>query len=97
MRTVFIVSYDVSDAKRLRLTHKTLTGFGTALQYSVFRCELNPLQLHALKEKLWAILNLNEDRVMVVDLGPAGARGDHCVQFWGTSQIEPAKRNAVIV
>lgn len=67
------------------------------MQYSVFRCELSPLQLHALKEKLWAILNLNEDRVMVVNLGPAGARGDDCVEFWGTSQLQLPARTAIIV
>jgi CRISPR-associated protein Cas2 len=97
MQNVFIVSYDVCDAKRLRLTYKTLRGFGTSLQYSVFRCELSPLQLHALKEKLWNILNLDEDRVMVVDLGPTGARGDTCVEFWGTSRMEIPTRTAVIV
>ena len=57
-RNVFLVSYDVCDAKRLRQTYKKMCGFGTSLQYSVFRCELNPLQLHALKEQLWNILNL---------------------------------------
>ena len=97
MRTVFIVSYDVSNTKRLRQTYKTLCGFGTALQYSVFRCELNPLQLHALKEKLWSILNLEEDRVMVVDLGPAGSRGDDCVEFWGSARMEKPSRAAVII
>jgi len=97
MRTVFLVSYDVCDPKRLRQTYKTLCGFGTSLQYSVFRCELNPLQLHALKEKLWSILNLDEDRVMVVNLGPAGARGDDCVEFWGSSRMEIAPRTAIIV
>ena len=97
MRNVFLVSYDVCDAKRLRQTYKKMCGFGTSLQYSVFRCELNPLQLHALKEQLWNILNLNEDRVMVVDLGPAGARGDDCVEFWGTTRMAKPSRTAVIV
>ena len=82
---------------RSRQTYKKMCGFGTSLQYSVFRCELNPLQLHALKEQLWNILNLNEDRVMVVDLGPAGARGDDCVEFWGTTRMEKPSRTAVIV
>lgn len=97
MQNVFIVSYDVCDAKRLRLTHKTLCGFGASLQYSVFRCELNPLQLHALKEKLWNILNLDEDRIMVVDLGPVGSRGDNCVEFWGTSRMEKPNQTAIII
>ena len=96
MRNVFLVSYDVCDAKRLRQTYKKTCGFGTSLQYSVFRCELNPLQLHSLKEQLWNILNLNEDRVMVIDLGPAGARGDDCVEFWGTTRMEKPSRTAVV-
>lgn len=97
MKNVYLVSYDVCEAKRLRQTYKTLCGFGISLQYSVFRCELSAMQLHALKEKLWSILNLTEDRVMVVDLGPAGARGDECVEFWGTSRMEIPSRAAVIV
>jgi CRISPR-associated protein Cas2 len=97
MQNVFIVSYDVCEPKRLRQTYKILCGFGISLQYSVYRCELSAMQLQSLKEKLWGILNLTEDRVMVVDLGPAGARGDVCVEFWGTSRMEIPARTAIIV
>lgn len=97
MKTVYLVSYDVADPKRLRLTYRKLNGFGTSLQYSVFRCELTPMQLVELKSQLWEILNLKEDRVMVVDLGPIGARGDECVEFWGTPRVEPSQRAATIV
>ena len=97
MKTVYLISYDVADAKRLRQTYKKLCGFGTPLQYSVFRCELSPMQLMDLKEGLWTILNLADDRVMVVNLGPAGARGDDCVEFWGTPRMELPSRTAVIV
>jgi CRISPR-associated protein Cas2 len=97
MKTVYLVSYDVADARRLRLTYRKLCGFGTSLQYSVFRCELSPMQLQALKAGLWEILNLVEDRVMVVNLGPAGARGDDCVEFWGQPRTEAPQRTAVII
>lgn len=97
MKTVYIISYDVADAKRLRQTYRKLCGFGTPLQYSVFRCELSQLQLMALKEGLWSILNLVDDRVMVVNLGPVGARGDECVEFWGTPRMELPSRTAVII
>ncbi|WP_315849971.1 CRISPR-associated endonuclease Cas2 [Planctopirus limnophila] len=97
MKNVYLISYDVSDAKRLRLTHRKLCGFGTSLQYSVFRCELSKLQLMSLKEGLWEILNLVEDRVMVVDLGPAGARGDDCVEFWGNPRTEIPERKAFVI
>lgn len=97
MKTVYLISYDVCDAKRLRKTYKKMCGFGRALQYSVFRCELTPMQLQTLKMELWDILQLNEDRVMVVDLGPAGARGDDCVEFWGTPRMPLPERKAIIV
>jgi len=50
-----------------------------------------------MKESLWAILNWDQDRVMLVDLGPVGARGDDCVEFWGDPRVEPASRAAAIV
>jgi CRISPR-associated protein Cas2 len=97
MRNVFLVSYDVADAKRLRQTYKKMCGFGDPVQYSVFRCELSPTEKQLLREALWEILNWEHDRVMLVNLGPAGARGDQCVEFWGEPRVEPASREAVIV
>ena len=97
MRNVFLVTYDVADAKRLRQTYKKMCGFGDPVQYSVFRCELSPTEKQLLKEALWEILNWEHDRVMLVNLGPARARGDQCVEFWGEPRVEPTSRAAVIV
>ena len=97
MRNVYLVSYDVADDKRLRLTYKKMCGFGDPVQYSVFRCELSLTEKQLMKEALWALLNWGEDRVMLVDLGPAGARGDDCVEFWGEPRVELPGRQAVIV
>ena len=97
MRKVYLVSYDVADAKRLRRTYKTMRGYGDPLQYSVFRCELSPEERQAMKEALWDILNWGADRVMLVDLGPCGGRGDECVEFWGEPRVELPERGATIV
>ena len=97
MRNVYLVCYDVADDKRLRKTYKKMRGFGDPLQYSVFRCELSPTEKQVMKEALWEILNWDQDRVMLVDLGPAGARGDDCVEFWGEPRVEVSNRAAVIV
>lgn len=97
MRNVYLVCYDVADDKRLRKTYKKMRGFGDPLQYSVFRCELSPTEKQRLKEALWDILNWNQDRVMLLDLGPAGARGDECVEYWGEPRVTPPDRAAVIV
>ncbi len=97
MRSVYLVCYDVGDDKRLRRTYKKMCGFGDPLQYSVFRCELSPTERQLMKEALWAILNWEHDRVMVVDLGPVDARGDACVEFWGEPRVAVPTRKAVIV
>lgn len=97
MRNVYIVCYDVADDKRLRKTYKKMRGFGDPMQYSVFRCELSPTEKQRMQAALWEILNWEQDRVMLVDLGPAGARGDECVEFWGEPRVELPRRAAVIV
>jgi CRISPR-associated protein Cas2 len=91
MRNVYLVCYDVADDKRLRKTYKIMCGVGDPLQYSVFRCELSEVDLQKLKST-WA-----EDRVMLVNLGPTGARGDECIEFWGEPRVTPAVRAAVVV
>jgi CRISPR-associated protein Cas2 len=97
MRNVYLVCYDVADDKRLRLTYKKMCGLGDPVQYSVFRCELSPTEKQLMKEALWALLNWDQDRVMLIDLGPAGARGDECIEFWGEPRVEPPGRRAVVV
>ena len=52
MRQTYIISYDVSDPKRLRKVFKTLRGYGDHLQLSVFRCELSPKELVEVRAKL---------------------------------------------
>jgi len=97
MRSVYLVCYDVADDKRLRHTYRKMCGFGDPVQYSVFRCELSPTERQLLKEALWSILNWEHDRVMLIDLGPAGARGDRCIEFWGEPRVELPSRTAVII
>lgn len=74
MRQTYIVSYDVSDDKRLRQVFKTLKGWGDHLQYSVFRCDLNPRELIELRTMLSGIIHHDEDQVLFVDVGPADGR-----------------------
>ncbi len=97
MRQVYLICYDVANDKRLRQTHKTMCGFGDPVQYSVFHCELSPTEKQLLKQSLWEILNWDQDRVMLVNLGPAGGRGDDCVEFWGQPRTSLPERTAVIV
>lgn len=62
----FLITYDIRDPKRLNQVYKTLRGFGTHLQYSVFWCELDDAALQELREKLMAIIDTSVDQVLFV-------------------------------
>ena len=96
MRHRYIVAYDVSDAKRLRQTRKKMNGFGDPLQYSVFLCELSAKERILLEEALTEIINLKEDQVLIVNLGPVDGRGANVMQALGRQAI-PKRREVVVV
>jgi len=83
MRTSYIVTYDISDDKRLRQVFKTMRGFGDHLQYSVFECQLTPTDLVRLRAELAGIIHHTEDQVLFVDLGPSEGRGDRVIAALG--------------
>lgn len=98
MRRRYLVTYDVSDSKRLQRTFRAMHGFGSAIQYSVFLCSLGRVERQLLTEKLSQILNLKEDRVMIVDLGEEGARGAPQFEVLGR-QLRPMPKGyeAVVI
>ena len=97
MRSVYLISYDICDPKRWRQVYRIMCGAGDPVQYSVFRCELTAIELHQVQSSLWGELNLKEDRVMVVDLGPVDGRGDSCIEYWGNPRVDPPDRTATII
>ncbi|MCC6930373.1 MAG: CRISPR-associated endonuclease Cas2 [Gemmatimonadaceae bacterium] len=74
MRRRYLVAYDVSDAQRLRRTYRVMNGFGDPVQYSLFVCDLSPVERQIMHERLTAVINLKDDRVLIVDLGAADSR-----------------------
>lgn len=67
-RRRYLVAYDIRDPKRLRQVAKTLEGFGTRVQYSVFICDLSSQELTMMRWSLADIVG-HGDFVMSVDLG----------------------------
>ena len=96
MRNRYIVAYDVSDTRRLRRTFKKMNGFGDPLQYSVFACDLSRKERVLLEEALTEIINLNEDRVLIIDTGPAHGRGSETLRTLGR-QLKPKGREVTVV
>lgn len=63
----YLFLYDVTEPKRLRAIHKTLTEWGKPVQFSVFRVRCTKRELERLRFVLSEILN-SADRLMVVKL-----------------------------
>jgi len=70
----FLVTYDISDPKRLRKVYETLLGFGEHIQLSVFRCDLAPTRLVQMRMALNGIIHHEQDQVLVIRLGPSGKK-----------------------
>jgi CRISPR-associated protein Cas2 len=83
MRSTYIVAYDISDEKRLRMVFKTMRGYGDHLQYSVFECQLTPSDLVRLSGELGKIIHHDEDQVLFICLGPSEGRGDRVITALG--------------
>ena len=70
----YLVTYDISSPERLRRVYQTLQGYGEHIQLSVFRCDLTGVRLVELRMALGGIIHYQEDQVLVIRLGPSGAR-----------------------
>jgi len=69
-----LITYDVATStdggkRRLRQAAKVCLDFGQRVQNSVFECSLEPAQLVQLKQRILAIVDLEEDSVRIYHLG----------------------------
>jgi len=79
-----VVSYDVvSDKQRTKLL-KLLKGYGTHVQYSVFECDLDALQIARLKRELAELIDPHTDSVRLYPLDVAAVRR---VQVLGIGRV----------
>ena len=63
-----IVSYDIPSNRRRYKVMKTMEGFGTRVQYSVFECRLKPREIDDLRKKLKKLIG-REDSIRLYFLG----------------------------
>lgn len=96
MRHRYIVSYDIADKKRLRHVFKTMNGYGDAVQYSVFSCELSEHERELLITELDAIIHHDADQVMLVDLGPLNGQEAGRIQVLGRRSPPPSHDPLVV-
>mgnify|MGYP000954416481 FL=1 len=92
----YLVSYDIMDAKRLHTVHKTMKGFGDPIHYSVFRCNLSEKGKIELMAALTEIVKHDQDRIMIVDLGPLDGRVDDRIDFIGLHPLDMERRSIIV-
>jgi CRISPR-associated protein Cas2 len=83
MRTTYIVTYDVSEPRRLRRVFKTCKRHGDHLQLSVFECDLNSREKAELEKELRDLIDHTTDQVLFIALGPSEGRGERVISSIG--------------
>lgn len=92
---LYVVTYDICDAKRWRRVFKIMNGYGDWLQLSVFQCRLSRQRQAELVALLDAIIHHDQDHVVFVDVGPADRVAPRVISLG--KDFEPVTREPIIV
>ncbi|MGR9108435.1 MAG: CRISPR-associated endonuclease Cas2 [Gammaproteobacteria bacterium] len=65
MSDLYVVCYDIRDARRLRRVANEMENFGTRVLKSVFECHLGEADLKTLKEQLLRWIETDHDQVRI--------------------------------
>lgn len=93
---LYIVTYDIGDARRWRAVFRLMHGYGEWMQLSVFQCRLSPRRHAEMVATLDQLIHHADDHVLVVDLGAAEKVEPRVVSL-GKRGFEPVAREAIVV
>ena len=93
-RRRYLIAYDICDDKRLRKVIKIMESYGERLQYSVFLCDLNAIEVVQWRSNIVPAINISEDSVVCIDLGALGATATMTV--FGRSRRLPASGPTIV-
>ena len=93
----YVVSYDIREQKRLCRVHKAMLGFGEPVHYSVFICHLTEMGRVELIAALTDLIDADNDRIMIIDMGPADGRVEERIIFLGTHEEKAEHGGKVII
>ncbi|GAB4388532.1 CRISPR-associated endonuclease Cas2 [Albidovulum sp.] len=91
----YVVTYDISDARRWRRVFRLMQGYGRWLQLSVFHCRLDGGRRVEMASQLEDIIDTTADHVLILDLGPA-EEVDLAVESLG-KPFAPIERRAIVI
>ncbi len=93
----FVVSYDIREKKRLCKVHRAMKGFGEPVHYSVFRCDLTQRGKVEMVAVLTDLIAADEDRIMIIDLGPVDGRVEERIEFLGVHADKKEQEGKIII
>jgi CRISPR-associated protein Cas2 len=73
---LYLVAYDIACPKRWRRIVKEVKSFCQRSQLSVFVCRASARRIDRLESTLRQIMDHDEDRLMILDMGPAAAAAE---------------------
>ena len=73
---LYLISYDISSPKRWRRVQKAVRRLCRRSQLSVFVCRGTSARLARLEATLKREMDLTQDRLLLLDLGPAEAAAE---------------------
>lgn len=65
---LILVAYDITDHRRLSKVAKACEDYGVRVQYSLFECRLDQIELAALWTRLNDLIDDDEDRIVAYQL-----------------------------
>lgn len=71
-RQTFLCTYDIADDKRRTRLFHLLKDHGEHVQYSVFLCELTPMEKSNVIGRSTEFLNEEKDQLLIIRVGPEG-------------------------
>jgi CRISPR-associated protein Cas2 len=92
----YVVSYDIMDRKRLSRVHTAMKGFGQPVHYSVFRCDLTLKGRVEMVAILSELIKVDEDRIMIIDMGPTEGGADDRIEFLGVHHEDKDEKFIIV-
>jgi CRISPR-associated protein Cas2 len=92
----YVVSYDIMDQKRLCRVHRAMKGFGEPVHYSVFRRDLTPKGRVEMVAALTDLIKQDEDRIMIIDLGPKDGKVEERIEFLGVHPDQKEQKYIIV-
>lgn len=92
---LYVVVYDIGDARRWRRVFRLMNGYGEWVQLSVFQCRLSRRRHAELIALLDGIILDGADHVVILDMGPAEGVRPRAVSLG--KEFRPVEREPVVV